>query len=537
MRGFVYSLVVACAMMMSAYVAEAQDTKPRLVVNIVVGAMRADDLERYADGFGEGGFKRLMREGVVFTDANYDYALTSTEAGLATLSTGAQPSVHGVIGSSWWSHVDGSRQELVADKKSQPVPYSTGTIACSAQRLSAPTLGDMVLESDILSRQITVAIEPSSAIILNGKRGVAYWVERNKTYWTTSMAYLNKLPFWVDYYNTHNMNNLYRLRRWTPVCSIANYRNSEVAVVEGIKGKTTKLVSGIDLSLDDTAYGMMCYTPAGNTMLLEFAKQAVVQGGLGDDSATDVLNICLDASRYIAMTYGPESIEYEDMLYRLDLDLAKFMADVYQHVGSQRDVVVVLTASHGTSPSYNRQGGEARERFNTRQMEVIVNAFLGARYGSGNYILGFENKAIYLDHELLNSKRLEIAVVQEEVATFLLQLRGISTAITATALRNTSFSDGRQQLMQQSFHATRAGDVLVDFLPGWIIEDSAYRSSSDAGYRYDSNVPLIISGAGIAPKSVERRVNMVEIAPTLAKILGVECPWASSARPMVEMNN
>jgi arylsulfatase A-like enzyme len=118
-----------------------------------------------------------------------------------------------------------------------------------------------------------------------------------------------------------------------------------------------------------------------------------------------------------------------------------------------------------------------------------------------------------------------------------LQLRGISTAITATALRNTSFSDGRQQLMQQSFHATRAGDVLVDFLPGWIIEDSAYRSSSDAGYRYDSNVPLIISGAGIAPKSVERRVNMVEIAPTLAKILGVECPWASSSRPIKEINN
>ena len=87
----------------------AQDNRPKLVVNIVVGSMRAADLERYAEGFGDGGFKRLMREGVNFTDAEYDYALTSTEAGLATLATGAQPSVHGVIGRSWFNHTDPSR--------------------------------------------------------------------------------------------------------------------------------------------------------------------------------------------------------------------------------------------------------------------------------------------------------------------------------------------------------------------------------------------------------------------------------------------
>jgi hypothetical protein len=126
----------------------------------------------------------------------------------------------------------------------------------------------MLLEANDMSMQVTVAVEPHSAIILNGKRGVPYWVERNKTYWTTSSAVATKLPFWIDYYNTHDMNNIYRMRRWTPVGVIANYINHEVAVVEGIKGKTTKLVSGIDLTLDDTAYGKMCYTPAGNTMLL-----------------------------------------------------------------------------------------------------------------------------------------------------------------------------------------------------------------------------------------------------------------------------
>ena len=497
--------------------------------------MRANDLARYANGFGDDGFKRLMREGVTFTDAEYDYALTTTEAGLATFATGAQPSVHGVIGSSWWSHIDNSRQELIADSKSQPVPFSTGTISCSAHRLHAPTLGDMVVEANNLSKQVTVAIEPSSAIILNGKSGVPYWVERNKTYWTTSQAFANSIPVWVNYYNTHDMNNIHRMRRWTPIKDITKYRNSEVAVVEGIKGKSTKLLSGVDLTLDDTAYGRMCYTPVGNTMLLKFAAQVVAQGGLGDDAHTDVLNICLDTPRHIAMTYGTESIEYEDMLYRLDTDIAEFLVAVYAHVGSQRDVVVVLTSDHGTAPSYNPIGSTPRERFNTRQMEVIVNAFLGARYGSGNYIINFDNNALYLDHELLNTKRLEIAAIQEEVATFLLQMRGVSTAITATALRNTSFADGRQRLMQQSFFATRSGDVIVDFLPGWFVEDGNKRTASHAGQRYDRSVPLIISGAGIAPKRVDRTVSMVEVAPTIAKMLGIEAPWASSVRAMVEL--
>lgn len=536
MRLRIFTSIVALSMLLVGYDAMAQDRRPKLVVNIVVGSMRASDLERYADGFGEGGFKRLMREGVTFTDAEYDYALTSTEAGLATLVTGAQPSVHGVIGRAWWSHTDGSRHDIIADRKSHPVPFSTGAISCSPHRLQAPTLGDMVVDGIEGSKQITIAVDDYSSIVMNGHRGVAYWVERNKTHWTTSAAYLSESPSWVTLYNSENANNFYRLSRWEPIGNISNYRNVEVAVVEGIKGKSTKLLSDVDLDLGDSAYGHMCYTPAGNTMLFEFASQAIAQERLGHDSSTDVLNICLDTSRYIAETYGPESIEYEDMLYRLDANIAEFLTFVYAQVGVD-DVVVVLTSAHGTSPSYNPQGGVARERFNNRQMEVIVNAFLGAYYGSGNYVLGFANNALYLNQELLLSKSLQIEVIQEQVATFLLQLRGVSTAVSAKSLRNTSFGEGRMRLVQQSFFATRSGDVIIDFMPGWIVESNDYRSTSHAGYSYDRSVPLIISGGGISHNRVERVVSIVEVAPTLADIIGVECPWASSARPIKEINN
>ena len=38
---------------------------PRLIVQIVVGSMRAEDLGRYDANFGEGGFRRLMQGGTV----------------------------------------------------------------------------------------------------------------------------------------------------------------------------------------------------------------------------------------------------------------------------------------------------------------------------------------------------------------------------------------------------------------------------------------------------------------------------------------
>ena len=185
-------------------------------------------------------------------------------------------------------------------------------------------------------------------------------------------------------------------------------------------------------------------------------------------------------------------------------------------------------------PSYNPVGHKPKERFNVLQAEVLVNAFLGAHYGSDNYVLGFANNAIYLNHTALLNKQLSIDAIREQVATFMLQLRGVATAISASSLRNTSFAEGRSRLLQQSFYATRSGDVIVDLQPGWIIERSDCRSAADAGYNYDREVPLIIYG-GIEPQVVERSVSIVELAPTIAHILGIERPWASTTRPMSEV--
>ena len=175
----------------------------------------------------------------------------------------------------------------------------------------------------------------------------------------------------------------------------------------------------------ESRYDNILYSPAGNCLTLQFAKTALTQLDLGKRDRTDLLNICLDAPRAIREAYGPESIEAEDMYYRLDQDLEEFLTYVYT-LFKPHEVLVILTSDHGSSPSYDF-GREACDRFNTRQFEVIVNGFLSARYGPGNWVLEYEDKCLYLNHNLVYEKDLSLADIQNEVATFAMQFRGVRT--------------------------------------------------------------------------------------------------------------
>ena len=146
-------------------------TKPRIVVNIVVSSMRADDLERYANNFTNSGFRRLTDNGQWFTNASYNYMQTTTPVSLATIATGAMPSTHGVVADRWFDYVTNSQIKLIDDKKEQSLNYSAGSGNYSPRNLSAQTLADAMKEYDTKSRIATIAMDPTSAIIMAGHAG------------------------------------------------------------------------------------------------------------------------------------------------------------------------------------------------------------------------------------------------------------------------------------------------------------------------------------------------------------------------------
>ncbi len=527
-----YTLIIVGAILLHAHTTAT--AQPRMVVNIVVSSMRADDLTKYERNFSDGGFRRLIKEGAYFTNASYDYMQTTTPVSLATLSTGAMPSTHGVISDAWFDYVTNKRISLIDDSKEHSLNFSSGSGDYSPRHLTTQTLGDALVEQNPESHIATIAVEPLSAIVMAGHTGEVYWMERNKSYWTTSSYYTERLPEWVEKYNEGGMNQAYALERWTTLLPYDNYLNSQVSYIEGLHSKNNKRIDFIGKAPTETSkkrsdiniYDHMALTPAGNSAMLAFAKQVVAKCEMGRDEHPDILNIVLDAPRKICYHFGPESVEYEDMLYRLDRDLADFLTFIMAQVKSPDQIVITLTSDHGTSPSFNSLKGE-KERFNTMQAEVITNAFLGSQHGTGQWVLGYIDRAIYLNHNLIYEKGLSIADIQHDVATFVMQLRGVSHAISAEAMRSSYFGSGYGRKMQNGFYPRRSGDVIINLMPGWIEERTAIRSSAGSMYLYDRHVPLIFFGGGIAPQHHNKSIDLTATATTLAHIIGINPPSAA----------
>ena len=530
MRFTRYIVVTAVFILSAASMAMAQ-TEPRLVVNIVISSMGADDLDRYADNFSSAGLRRIINGGQRFTNASYDYMQTTTPVSLATLSTGATPSIHGVVADRWFDYVGNKEVSLIEDRKEQSVNYSGGSGSYSPRNLVAQTLSDALAQQHPDSHIATIAVEPLSAIVMAGRSGEVYWMETLQSSWTTSSYYSKELPKWIADYNYQDQNEEYAIKRWTSLLPYDNYHNSQVSVVEGLQSKTNKRIIHVQETplakgtMDDIYY-QMCYTPAGNSAMLAFAREVVIHNKMGGDAVPDMLNIVLDTPRLISNRFGPESVEYEDMLYRLDRDLESFLSFLSTQVAAPEQLLIVLTSDHGTSPSYNATE-EVRERFNVRQAEVITNAFIGSIYGNGDWILGCIDRAIYLNHNLIMDKGLSLEKIQNDVATFVMQLRGVSQAVTAESMRGSYFGSGYGRKIQNGFYPRRSGDVVLNLMPEWIEEREQTRSMSGSMYRYDMQVPLIIYGAGCKAQLRNDKIDMTSLAATQAEILGIMAPSAA----------
>lgn len=519
------------ALMLGYAVAAPAQTSPRLVVNIVVSSMGANDLDRYANNFSSTGFRRLINGGQRFTNASYNYMQTTTPVSLATLTTGAMPSTHGVVADRWFDYVSNKPVSLIDDTKEQSVNYSGGSGSYSPRNLIAQTLSDALKQQHPDSHIATIAVEPLSAIVMAGHSGEVYWMESLQSSWTTSSYYSKELPKWIADYNYDDRNEDLAIKRWTPLLPYDNYLNSQVSVIEDIQSKTNKRIVHVqDTPLAkgtmDDIYYQMCYTPTGNSAMLAFARELVTRNQMGRDEVPDMLNIVLDTPRMISNRFGPESVEYEDMLYRLDRDLETFFSFLASQVESPRQLLIVLTSDHGTSPSFNSQA-EPRERFNVRQAEVITNAFIGSQYGNGEWVLGYVDRAIYLNHNLIMDKGLTLEKVQNDVATFVMQLRGVSQAVTAEAMRGSYFGSGYGRKIQNGFYPRRSGDVVINLMPEWIEERDQTRSMSGSMYRYDCQVPLIIYGADCQTTLREEPIDMTSLAVAEAQILGITAPSAA----------
>lgn len=517
--------------------------KPKLIVEIVVSQMRFDYISRYWNKFSDNGFKLLANEGAYCKNARYNYLLTQPYPGIATISTGSNPSVHGIISDKWFSRVNGQEIHAVNDDRTATVGGSFFSGKASAKNLVTSTLGDEMLLNNPNSKVIGIAMDAGSSILLTGHNATGvYWYDSEKGNFVTSNYFRETAPVWLDSFNNKGFAKMYTEREWKALNPIQTYEEADTAKVKSEETKkrlVDKLKSVVDGILGKqqptTNFSKLLESPYGNLLTKDMAIAAIVGENLGADENTDLLCIAFSANRNIGQKYGPHSIEMEDTYLKLDKELAHFLDFLAMNIGKE-NVLIVLTSDQGisSSPDYLEKSKIPGGYFDPQKAMILLGSYLNAIYGQGAWVTAYHEKQIYLNRRLIEDSNLNLSDFQQKVADFMLEFSGVANSTTAHVLQSANFANGIMIKFQNSFNQRRSGDVIINLEPGWV-ERNGSISSGNSAYDYDTHVPLIWYGWKIKRKSILSPINMYDIAPTLSTLLGNTWPNGSMGTPIKDI--
>lgn len=540
----------ACILVCSSAVAQQpvwQDP-PRLLVGIVVDQMRADYIYRYWDNFGEGGFKRLLREGSFQRDAHYNYALTHTGPGHASIYTGTTPRDHGIMMNDMFIRSTGKMMNCVQDDNVRGVEVDGPRSQRSPLNLLSSTIADE-LERRTDGRSITVgvAFKDRGAILPMGRTGdAAYWFFDDEAgSFATSTWYRSELPGWLRAFNARGLVAEQLSTTWDLLLPRERYHqvlpddNPYESPLPGATRATLPLDIAAAYAASNKSPWLIRGVPGALRITTELALAALEGEGMGQDDITDLLAISYGATDELGHEMGPRSLEVEDMYLRLDRELERLLKELDRRVGRDR-YTLFLTADHAAVdvPEYLKDRKASAGYVEMADLVATVEAALTARFGPGKWVRKRVKEYLYLNDSLIVARQLDRAEVQRVAAEAGRDFPGVADAFTATDLMRDAQPSERAAMLQRGFMPARGGDVCFMLRPGHLPAwPGMVRQGTDHGsvWNYDTHVPVIFIGRGVRQGEVLRRTHITDVAATVSAIVGMTMPDACIGQVVPEV--
>ncbi|MGH9501501.1 MAG: alkaline phosphatase family protein [Terriglobales bacterium] len=512
-------ILLSCLASTSAGFASAYNARPKLVVIIVIDQFRGDYLERYHDQWGEGGFRLLMERGADFTDCNYDYANTRTAPGHATLLTGAYTNGHGIMANEWWDPQKKSMVAAADDDNTKLVGIAGGGPGASPHQLLADTLGDeLKLATQGKSRVFGIALKDRAAVIPAGfAADGAYWIDRATGAWITSTYYRSELPRWAQDFNDNKRMEKYLNQEW---------KDSDGTVL-----RTTKPADGKPANF----YDLVGSTPLANDYEFEFARELITYEKVGKGPATDLLIISLSANDILGHKVGPDSPEMKAMALATDRQLAEFFQFLGHQIGLA-NVWIALSADHGISPLPTFAAGLHLPAVNISgdKIRAQLNSALSARFAHpAEYVKNFEYPMAWLNPNAFATVKVNEQDA-ERAAGEALKQAGLRAYYTKAQLERGDAPN--TELGLKYLHSySPLGSWYVLGVPTPFTVGFIGGTDHATPYEYDTHVPLAFYGLPFQAGIYRTHAEPVDLAPTLASLLGINAPSHSIGRVLTEM--
>lgn len=522
---------------------------PKLIVGITVDQMRQEYIYRYGAKFGEGGFKRLVNEGFMLQNGQYNYIPTVTGAGHASVFTGTTPAIHGIIGNGWYDKAIERDVYCVGDGRYVPVggvAESNGKM--SPHRLLTSTITDeLKIATQKRSKVIAMSIKDRGSVLPAGHMGdAAYWYDGKTGRFITSSYYMEKLPDWLERFNNQQLADKYLSGSWYTLQPIGTYEesgpdSSPYEVKYASETKSSFPYNLKDLRKTSGNFELLSSTPFSNDYLTEFAKAAIDAEKLGRDQWADFLSVSYSAPDIIGHQFGPQSVEVQDVYLRLDKNIEDLLKKLDATVGAE-NYVVFLTADHAVAevPQYLLDNRVPAGYIRGSQLVASLNEFLRQYYPDRKIIKTISNDQIFFNHEAFSADPkvggVDYLVATELITNFLLQQDGVANVYPKHILRHGNWSeDGIKGMAIRGYHPKRSGDLTLILEPGWFDSLRPQGTTHGSPYSYDTHVPIIFYGAGIKQGTSVTYHSITDIAPTLSILLKIKFPNGCTGQPIGEL--
>lgn len=501
--------------------ASAYNAHPKLIVVIVIDQFRGDYLERYRDQFGEGGFRTFLDHGAYFPNCFFNYANTRTAPGHATLYTGAYSNGHGIASNEWWDPKKKRMVTSVDDDSTRMVGVSGAQAGASPHNLLSDTLGDeLKLATQGKARVFGVSMKDRAAILPAGFSGDgAYWIEPKTGTWITSSYYRETLPRWAQ-----DFNSTQPAKYWD-----RDWKDSQGAVLRSTAHRKTSNGS------DESFYEVIGSTGFANEYEFEFAKQLMVNENVGRGPATDLLSISLSANDILGHQAGPDTPEMRQMALDLDHQLADFFSFVGHQIGLA-NVWIALSADHGISslPDAVKKLRIPAANVGAAKLADQINKALAAKFSPGRAAayVRLDYPLAWLDPDAFAAAHVREEDAEKAVGEAMKQA-GLQDYFTKSQLAEGAVPNtavGHKYLNSYS----PEGSWFVMGVPGIFSVGGTEGTDHTSPYNYDTHVPLAFYGVPFHAGTYRENAEPVDLAPTLASLLGINPPTHSVGRVLTE---
>lgn len=528
---------LSCLLWIFTALSWAAPIPPKLVLQLVVDQLRGDLISQYQLKFGPHGFNYLQTHSIDYRNAHHFHANTVTCPGHATIATGTYPALHGIISNSWYDRQLKRVVYCTEDNQNSilPTPRTQKALTGSSpHHVMASTFADELVLAQA-GRAFTVSLKDRAAITLAGHAGKAFWFDKQNGGFVTSHYYYPTYPTWVINWNDH-----YQAKKetWILSAKAENYHYFKAPTLGNHFpefGKTFPHSLGEPTSAN--YYKFLSMTPLADELTANFAITLLQQEKLGLSAhKTDYLAISFSATDAIGHQFGPNSLESEDNLLRLDKTLGQLFAAIDKQVGL-KNTLIILTADHGTSdsPAYlARLRPASKHSLELAAMREIIAAALAKRFNlPANALEAISYPYLYLNHQIIREHHLSV----KKVSRYLAEILRTQPAIFESYSLHLSHpkQDWLMAKVDKMVFPKRSGDLYLIPPPYQTIFTHEKMVTHGTPWRYDSYVPLLFANPAFKAQRISRIVSIIDIAPTLAAIVGIRAPSAALGQPLPEV--